>query len=247
MPRICPNDMELRRFTPEISVFISPTGKSAQTEYTIIQHFRDETGSVFRFCSRLWKRYILVEACQKTPELKSDDTALSFNTNYGNSRFNPLSTINVKITSRLNRGRNRTLWCPYSSSSATLLYAKLLTDQDFMSMPQFTSSLTGWITNSVIHTGRWLRIKFRKQKSGRHWVHDYGFGRADRPERYLAIRQQSFGKISEQAHLTQYVDAGDATPKKLAKLAQFVSQSIASQSQSLGTGAASQPLTFWWY
>ena len=46
------------------------------------------------------------------------------------------------------------------------------------------------------------------------------------------------------AGLTQYVDAGDATPQKLAQLAQFVSRSISAQSQSLGTGGASQALVF---
>ena len=46
------------------------------------------------------------------------------------------------------------------------------------------------------------------------------------------------------ADLSQYVDVGDATPTKLAQLAQFVSRSISAQSQSLGTGGASQPLVF---
>lgn len=40
----------------------------------------------------------------------------------------------------------------------------------------------------------------------------------------------------------QYLDAGDATPGKLAKLAAFVSTSISSQSQSLGTGGPSQSI-----
>jgi hypothetical protein len=35
---------------------------------------------------------------------------------------------------------------------------------------------------------------------------------------------------------------GNVTPGKLAKLAQFVSKSISSQSQALGTGGASQPV-----
>jgi uncharacterized protein YegL len=42
----------------------------------------------------------------------------------------------------------------------------------------------------------------------------------------------------------QVVDAGQADPKSLAKLAEFVSQSISSQSSALGTGAPSQPVTF---
>lgn len=43
---------------------------------------------------------------------------------------------------------------------------------------------------------------------------------------------------------TQFVDQKDANEKTLAKLAAFVSKSISSQSQALGTGSASKPLTF---
>lgn len=44
--------------------------------------------------------------------------------------------------------------------------------------------------------------------------------------------------------LSQYVDVGKADEKTLAKLANFISKSISSQSQSLGTGGPSKALTF---
>lgn len=46
------------------------------------------------------------------------------------------------------------------------------------------------------------------------------------------------------AGFTQYIHIGLADSKKLARLADFVSKSISSQSQALGSGAASKPLTF---
>ena len=46
------------------------------------------------------------------------------------------------------------------------------------------------------------------------------------------------------AGIDQYVDVDEATPQKLAKLADFVSRSISAQSQSLGTGGPSRSLTF---
>ncbi len=46
----------------------------------------------------------------------------------------------------------------------------------------------------------------------------------------------------EKATGMKYMDAGDATKGKLAKLAEFVSQSVSSQSQSLGTGGPSQTI-----
>lgn len=49
--------------------------------------------------------------------------------------------------------------------------------------------------------------------------------------------------FAKQAGFTQYVDLGDVSPQKLAKLADFVSRSISAQSGSLGTGGPSQPLS----
>ena len=46
------------------------------------------------------------------------------------------------------------------------------------------------------------------------------------------------------AKFTQYVQIQDASEKSLAKLADFVSRSISSQSQALGTGGPSKSLTF---
>ena len=46
------------------------------------------------------------------------------------------------------------------------------------------------------------------------------------------------------AGLSQYVGLEDADEQTLAKLADFISNSISSQSQSLNSGGASQPLQF---
>jgi uncharacterized protein YegL len=50
--------------------------------------------------------------------------------------------------------------------------------------------------------------------------------------------------LSQKAQFRQYVGIDQATPAKLAKLGEFISRSISSQSQSLGTGGPSQPLAF---
>lgn len=52
-----------------------------------------------------------------------------------------------------------------------------------------------------------------------------------------ARRLDEFHKL---AGFNQFVDIGEATPRKLAKLAQFVSKSVSSSSQALGTGASAQ-------
>lgn len=51
-------------------------------------------------------------------------------------------------------------------------------------------------------------------------------------------------RFSVEAGFSQYVPIADASAANLAKLASFVSRSISSQSQSLGTGGPSKALTF---
>lgn len=55
---------------------------------------------------------------------------------------------------------------------------------------------------------------------------------------------QYLDNIAKTAGFTQYVSIDKADEKTLAKLADFVSRSISSQSQALGTGGPSQSLTF---
>lgn len=56
--------------------------------------------------------------------------------------------------------------------------------------------------------------------------------------------QKDLEDYSKFVGFTQYVPMGKADEKSLKKLANFVSQSIQSQSQALGTGGPSQSLTF---
>jgi hypothetical protein len=55
---------------------------------------------------------------------------------------------------------------------------------------------------------------------------------------------QFLQEFKNQAGFTQYVEAQDASAKTLARLAAFISKSVSSQSQSVGTGGPSQPITF---
>lgn len=62
------------------------------------------------------------------------------------------------------------------------------------------------------------------------------------------VADQHVARVLEQfskgAGFSQFVPLADATPATLAKLAAFVSKSISSQSQALGTGGPSQAITF---
>ena len=54
--------------------------------------------------------------------------------------------------------------------------------------------------------------------------------------------QQNLQDFAKEAGFTRYVPIGQATEKELAKMANFISQSISSQSQALGTGGPSQQI-----
>ena len=56
--------------------------------------------------------------------------------------------------------------------------------------------------------------------------------------------QDELKVFEKEADLDAFVDIGNATRKALSRLAKFISQSISSQSQSLGTGGPSKILTF---
>lgn len=51
-------------------------------------------------------------------------------------------------------------------------------------------------------------------------------------------------KFAGDTGITQYIDIGNATPGKIAKLGGFISHSISSTSQALGSGGPSQPVQF---
>ena len=62
------------------------------------------------------------------------------------------------------------------------------------------------------------------------------------------VQNPEVGRYLRQFHMeagfTQYVELDKADAKTLARLAEFVSQSISAQSQALGTGGSSQSLVF---
>jgi hypothetical protein len=51
-------------------------------------------------------------------------------------------------------------------------------------------------------------------------------------------------RFKDEAGFGQYIEARDASPKTFAKVAGFISKSVSSQSQAVGSKAPSQPITF---
>ena len=123
---------------------------------------------------------------------------------------------------------------------ATATYGKQLTSQDFL-----VNSIIVVITDGENNRGSIMDPRPLKS----------ALDRARRAENLESIITILVGVTNDDVNLnaylqsvkddggfTQYVSIGRATPGRIAKLADFVSQSISSTSSALGTGAPSTPL-----
>jgi len=252
MPRMMPVDdtMEVTRI-PGPGTFqfsaVRPENLGA-AEYTLVTIVVDETSSVSAFAGDLLKTVrSIVEACRKSP--RADNLMIrlmSFNDRQTEIHgFKPLSQIDEKDYKAFRPSGMTALYdATYAAVSATLVYAKLLTDQDF-EVNGAIYVITDGMDNMSGTTPDMIADKIARAEKDDDiesmitvlvGLQSPGSNNSD-VAKYLQVFQQD-------AKLTRYVDVGDATSQKLAKLAQFVSHSISSQSQALGSGAASQPLTF---
>jgi uncharacterized protein YegL len=215
------------------------------TEYTLVTIAVDKSGSVNSFVKELLKAIVMIiEACKKSPRAENLMIRLiTFNYELEEIHgFKLLSTIDTKDYIEPNCSSQTALFdATYSSIGATLTYAKNLIDQDFNAngicfiitdgcdnASKTTPSMIAEMTNDA----------FKNEEIESLITVLVGIGAPDN-----AVKSE-LDKFFNVARLTQYVDIGDATPQKLAKLAAFVSKSISSQSSALGSGAASQPLSF---
>jgi len=218
------------------------------TEYTLVTIVVDITGSVQYFSSDLLKCVKqIVEACKKSP--RAENLLIRIVT------FNYCDNIQelhgFKLLSLIDPNDYKSFKCDgmtalfdasYESIAATLTYSKSLIDQDYYCNGCIYIITDGVDNNSKVATKDMIKKKLLE--STKNEVIEslitvlIGINTTDDEcKKFLE-------KFKNDSDLTQYVDVGEATPQKLAKLAGFVSKSISSTSQALGTGTASQPLIF---
>lgn len=212
------------------------------TEYTLVTIAVDKTGSVMDFRDELRKCLkTAVESCKKSP--RSNNLlvrVIYFSSSLSGGieeihGFKPLGEINPDDYPDLDPYGMTPLYdAAFSAVGATNAYAKQLMDQDFL-----VNGIFFVLTDGDDNTSR-ATIKMVGQEMQRGMQSEIiesligilvGVN--------LAGYQQRLEELAKGAGL-QFIDAGEATKGKLAKLAQFVSSSISSQSQSLGTGGPSQ-------
>lgn len=217
--------------------------KLGSTAYTLVTVVTDKTGSVTGFEHELLDAKVaIVQACKKSPRA---DFLLFRNTEF-NTRvdevhgFVELATIDVsQYQAPKCSGMTNLFDATYAAVAATNEYAKTLSDKEF-NVNGIVFVITDGEDTSSVQTPASVGTEMNRGVQN-EWLESLNVVLVGVNARSCEAQLQNF---VAKAGLTQYVDAGDATPQRLAKLADFVSRSISSQSQALGTGGPSQALTF---
>lgn len=219
--------------------------KLGSTEYTLVSYVEDKTGSLTGLEALLLElKKAAVLSCKRSPRaeyLLVRNTA--FNTSIEEIHgFAELAVIDVNQYQAPHcTGMTALYDATYDGVAATNEYAKILSGQDFsVNGIVFVSTDGCESPGASTQTVKTIAAEIRRGVQN-EWLESLmvvliGVNAAQYKAQLDAFK--------DDAGLTQYVDAGDATPDNLAKLANFVSRSISSQSQALGTGGPSVPLTF---
>lgn len=242
MPRIT-GDMETHKLGGSFTFSGARVESLGASEYTLVTVAVDTSGSVLGFKKQLRDMLIAsVESCKKSP--RSENLlvrVLYFSGSYKNGvnelhGFKPLADIDPASYPEIQTGGDTPLndAC-YSGLGAMNAYAKKLVDQDF-NVNGICFVITDGAENASVSTANMVKEEQEKAVSGEVLESMISILIGVNVSYY----EQTLKDFQQEAGLTHYRDAGDATPRNLAKMAGFVSQSVSSQSQALGTGGPSQ-------
>ena len=216
------------------------------SEFTLVNIVIDTTGSVYGFEDQLYNTMkSVIESCDSNQ--RSDQLLIritSFDTSVNEIHgFKLLNMIDKENDyQKFNPGGITALYdATEDAISAVLSYSEDLYDQDYDTNGIVVIITDGYDNASRLASPASIKNKLEKLIQDERKIESLntiliGINATD--------YQYELNQFKDNANLTQYVDAGDASPENLAKVANFISQSISSQSESLGTGGASQPLTF---
>jgi len=216
------------------------------SEYTLVTIAQDVSRSVSPYAREMEKCLkTILESCQKSPRAENLMLRLvGFNASLTEFHgFKLLSDIDAAEydDSLMPTGGTALFDAVQSSVEATKDYAVILDDQDFL-VNAIVFVVTDGDDNSSSATAASVKNAvdnaMREESLESLTVVLVG---VDDQNPMIGRYLQDFQK---DANITQFVGIGEATAGKLAKLANFISQSISSTSQALGSGSPSQLLTF---
>lgn len=220
--------------------------KLGASEYTLVTIVLDVSTSVGPFRQQLIDMVkMAIDACKKSP--RSDNImvrVIIFSDRFPKGvdeihGFKPLSEIDQSVYATYDAIRTGG-WTPlidgcYSAVGATNTYATELRKNDFGSNGIFFD-ITDGDENASTTTMAMLKKELQNATNSETLESLISILIGINSDEYDAKLEE----FQREAGITYYKKAGEATPRNLAKLAQFVSKSVSSQSQALGTGGPSQ-------
>ncbi|MFY9457833.1 MAG: vWA domain-containing protein [Candidatus Spechtbacterales bacterium] len=214
------------------------------TEYTLVTIAVDVTGSTEPFAQKLREMLVAaINSCKKSP--RSDNLlarVITFSTSFGKNGINELHGFKRLADIDPNNyplfkpdGRTPLFDAAYSAIGAMVEYGSELMANDFLANG-IVFVITDGADNESTATPSMIRGQIAKV------THD------EKLESMVTVLvginamqyQAELEGFRREAGFTHYVDMGEVTPSKLAKLGGFISQSVSSQSQAIGTGGPSQ-------
>jgi hypothetical protein len=252
MPRLADNEMDTHQIGAGRFAFTGARiANLGATEYTLATIAIDVTGSLQGQEKAIHDMLVAAaRACQKSP--RSDNLLLrvvEFNSSIGVREvhgFKPLAEIDIAAYQEPRCLGGTPLYdAGYSAVGATNVYGAALNDQDFLANAISFIITDGEDTCSVA-TPAMIAEEIKKSIAGEdlesHVTILIGMISTNTSKSRQSQLRTLLEHFKNEAGLTQFIDAGDATPGKLAKLGEFVSRSVSSTSQALGTGGASQQI-----
>lgn len=215
-------------------------------EYTLVTIIIDESGSTRDFADTMLEMVkAIIKSCGKSPRADNIMIRLvTFNTTITEVHgFRLLTTINPSDYKPFNpRGMTALYDTIFSTVGATITYGKTLYSKD-LTVNGIVFIITDGEDNesryaSPLTIGKQCKDLLTSEEIESLLTILIGLKNPADDKRHQQEIDKYLQKLKTEAHLTQYIDAGVANESNLAKLANFVSQSISSQSQSLGSGVS---------
>lgn len=246
MPRLNDIDMETRQL-PTGSYGYSAIGldKLGASEYTLATIICDVSASVRNFSHQLEMAIQeIIQACRRSP--RADNLMLrlvTFNESVQEIHgYKLLEDCNPSDYSNILNCDGMTALYDASENAiaAAVDYGADLTNQDYMVNAAVYILTDGDNNRGIMHPSDVNKVLNRAlDQEALESIVSVLIGINTTTQLDQLLR-----KFQQEAGLDNYIGISDADEKSLAKLSQFVSKSISSQSQSLGSGQASTNLSF---
>jgi hypothetical protein len=240
----CP-DMEDVKVNNNYSFSAVKIDDLGSTEQTIVTVVVDKSSSLHGYDRDLESMVQeAIKSCQKSPRADSlMARVVTFSSKeeelHGFKQLNNIDTDDYNNS--INTGGCTTLFdTTHNAIIATKDYGKMLVDQDFSANAIIFVITDGCDYGSSLSAREVKKVISETRKA--EYLDSIAVvligmtGESGTKDRLMSFK--------DEAELDEYIDMGEVSSAKLAKLAGYVSKSISSTSQALGTGGPSQSLTF---